>query len=165
MAQNGLLAAFAHLDAATDAIGELKQNGYKGMTVYSPAPMHELEHAVDNKLSPVGYWTLGGALTGCLSGLAMTMWMSYDYPLVTGGKPLGSVLPYVVIMFELTILLGALSTLAGLAVHTIMTNQKAPFDGRFSDDHIGVYVECDSDKHAAVEQLLRTAGAVEVKHA
>ena len=64
----GMLAAFQHLDAATDAIGELKQNGYDDITVYSPAPMHELEHATAHKPSPVGYWTLIGGLTGCLSG-------------------------------------------------------------------------------------------------
>ena len=90
--------------------------------------------------------------------------MSYDYPTIVGGKPLGSVLPYVIIMFELTILFGALSTLVGLAFHTIRSNQKAPYDGRFSDDHIGVFVPCSSDRHGAVEQLLKSAGAVEVKH-
>jgi hypothetical protein len=95
----------------------------------------------------------------------MTMWMSYDYPTVVGGKPLGSVLPYIIIMFELTILFGALATLAGLVFHTLLSNQKAPFDGRFSDDHIGVFVPCGSDKQSAVEQLLKTAGAIEVKNA
>ena len=39
--------------------------------------------------------------------------MSHDWPLLVGGKPIGSIPPYVVIIFELTILLGALSTVAG----------------------------------------------------
>lgn len=161
--RGGLLAAFRHLDAATDAIAELKRNGYEDCTVYSPAPMHQLEHAVGHTSSPVRAWTLFGGLTGCAAGFAMTMWMSYDYPVVVGGKPLGSVIPYVVIMFELTILIGALSTLAGLAFHAWRTNQKAPYDGRFSDDHIGIFVPCAADRRTAVEQLLRTAGATEVK--
>ena len=50
----GMLAAFQHLDAATDAISELKQNGYNDITVYSPAPMHELEHAVAHKVRREG---------------------------------------------------------------------------------------------------------------
>jgi hypothetical protein len=159
----GVLGAFQHLDAATSAIGSLKENGYEGYTVYAPAPLHELEHAVGHQSSPVRLWTLFGGLTGCASGFALTMWMSYDYPVVVGGKPLGSVIPYVVIMFELTILIGALSTLAGLAFHAWRTNQKAPYDGRFSDDHIGIFVPCQTERHGAVQELMRSAGATEVR--
>lgn len=159
----GVLAAYQHVDAASDAIRSLKQNGYEGFTVYSPAPVHEISDAIDHKVSPVRLWTLIGGLTGCAAGFAMTLWMSYDYPIVVGGKPLGSVIPYVVIGFELTILIGALSTLAGLAFHAWRTNQRAPFDGRFSDDHIGIFVPCPTERRPSVEELLRAAGATEVK--
>ena len=159
----GLLAAYRHIDAASDAVRHLKRQGYEGFTVYSPAPVHELLDAVDHKVSPVRLWTLIGGLTGCATGFAMTIWMSLDYPTVVGGKPLASVIPYVVIGFELTILFGALATLAGLAFHAWRTNQKAPYDGRFSDDHIGIFVPCAADRRSAVEELLRDAGATEVK--
>ncbi len=159
----GILAAYQHVDAAAEAIGALKQNGYERFTVYSPTPNNELEEALDHKVSPVRLWTLIGGLTGLATGYAMTMWMSYDYPTVVGGKPIGSVLPYVIIMFELTILFGALSTLAGLAFHAWRTNQAGPFDGRFSDDHIGIFVPCPVERRPAVEELLRTSGATEVK--
>ena len=159
----GLLAAYRHIDAASDAVRDLKRQGYAGYTVYSPAPVHELLDAIDHKVSPVRLWTLGGGLLGCALGFAMTIWMSLDYPTVVGGKPLASVIPYVVIGFELTILIGALSTLAGLAFHSWRSNQKAPYDGRFSDDHIGIFVPCAADRRSAVEELLRGAGATEVK--
>lgn len=159
----GLLAAYQHIDAASDAVRTLKQQGYDGFTVYSPTPVHELLDAVDHKVSPVRLWTLVGGLTGCAAGFAMTIWMSLDYPTVVGGKPLASVLPYVVIGFELTILIGALSTLAGLAFHSWRTNQKAPYDGRFSDDHIGIFVPCPEERRSAVENLLRSSGATEVR--
>ena len=159
----GILAAYQHVDAASDAIRTLKKNGYEGYTVYSPAPVHEIMDAVDHKVSPVRLWTLFGGLTGVAAGFGMTLWMSYDYPIVVGGKTLGSVIPYLVIGFELTILFGALSTLAGLAFHSWHTNQRAPYDGRFSDDQIGIYVPCPVERRPAVEELLRTAGASEVK--
>ncbi len=159
----GILAAYKHIDAATEAIAALKQKGHKGFTVYSPAPNPELLDAVGHRVSPVRLWTLFGGLTGLVTGFALTMWMSYDYPTVVGGKPIGSVIPYVVIMFELTILFGALSTLAGLAFHAWLSNQRAPFDGRFSDDQIGIFVPCPVERRPAVEQLLTTAGATEVK--
>src|SRR5258706_3717035 len=48
-------------------------------------------------------------------------YMSYDWPLVVGGKPIGSIPPYVVIMFEMTILFGALSTILGIVFNAVKT--------------------------------------------
>ena len=38
----GILAAYQHVDAASEAITALKRSGYEGFTVYSPAPNEEL---------------------------------------------------------------------------------------------------------------------------
>ena len=159
----GILAAYRHVDAATEAIGALKQGGYKDITVYTPVPNHEIQEAIGHAVSPVRLWTLFGGITGFATGFALTMWMSYDYPTVVGGKPIGSVIPYIIIMFELTILFGALATLVGLAFHAWQTNQRAPFDGRFSDDQIGIFVPCPVEMRPAVERLLKATGATEVK--
>ena len=159
----GVLAAFQHVDAAAHGIRQVKEMGYKDFTVYCPVPNFEILHAVGHRASPVRMWTLIGGLTGFASGYAMTMWMSYDYPLVVGGKALGSIPPYVVIMFELTILLGALFTIAGLVFHTFQTHRAAHYDPRFTNDLIGVFVPCAPERQGAVQQLLRAAGATEVR--
>ncbi len=159
----GILAAFKHIDAATQAIHDLKDMGYRDFTVYSPTPLHELEEAMDDKVSPVRMWTLIGGLTGVVSGFAMTLWMSFDWPLAVGGKPIGSEIPYVVIAFELTILFGALATLTGLAFHSWRNGKPAAYDGRFSDDMIGIFVPCAQDRRDAVKNLMETTGAEEVR--
>jgi hypothetical protein len=160
----GLLASFAHVDAAADAIRALRARGHKNLTVYSPAPNHELEEALDHRVSPVRMITLIGGLTGCAAGFGMTLWMSHDWPVVVGGKPIGSIPPYVVIAFELTILLGALSTVAAVALFSILMGKRGvAYDPRFSDDQIGIFVPAAGDQAGAVEQMLRTAGAVEVR--
>jgi Alternative complex III, ActD subunit len=151
------------VDAAASAIRSLKELGYKDMTVYTPVPNHEIADAVGHPISPVRLWTLIGGLTGCATGFAMTLWMSYDYPIVVGGKPIGSIPPYVVIAFELTILFGALATLAGLVFHALRDHRPAAYDPRFSDDHIGIFVPCPVERRPSVQQLLQTAGAAEVR--
>lgn len=161
----GVLGSFIHVDAATDAIRALKAQGHTDLTVYTPAPNHEIEEALDHPVSPVRLFTLIGGLTGCAAGFAMTIWMSNDWPLLVGGKPIASVPPYVVIGFELTILLGALSTVAGVIVMSFLNRRKAPYRERFSDDLIGVFVPCRPDQASAVEGLLKRAGSVEVSHA
>jgi hypothetical protein len=162
-ARGGILASFRFVDAAADAIRQLKAQGIDDFTVYTPVPNVEIARAVGHRTSPVRLWTLIGGLTGCASGFALTLWMSYDWPLVVGGKPIGSVIPYVVIAFELTILFGAGATILGLLFHSFRNRKRGAYDGRFTDDHIGIYVPCDVDRCAALESLMQETGAEEVR--
>jgi hypothetical protein len=161
----GILASFVHIDAAVDAIRALRATGRRKLVVYSPAPNHELEEALSHRVSPVRLFTLIGGLTGCAAGFGMTIWMSYDWPTVVGGKPIASIPPYVVIAFELTILLGALITVAAVALFSILMGQRGvAYDPRFSDDQVGIFVPAASEDLRSVETLLRNAGAVEVRY-
>jgi hypothetical protein len=160
---SGVLAAFHHVDDAAHAIRDLKEMGYRDFTVYTPVPNHEIMAAVGHRISPVRMWTLIGGLTGLASAIAMTIWMSIDYPVVVGGKPIPSVIPYIVIMFELTVLIGALATVTGLVIHIVRNRRLAAFDPHFTDDQIGVFVSCPAERRDAVQGLLRSSGAEEVR--
>lgn len=159
----GVLAQFDHVDGACDAIRDLKTAGHHDLTVYSAAPNHELEDAIGRPVSPVRLFTLIGGLIGCAAGFGMTIWMSLDWPLLVGGKPIAPIPPYVVLGFELTILIGALSTVAGLVLLAVLQAPRGqPFDPRFSDDRIGIFVPCDPHGASAVEAMCRRCGSVEV---
>jgi len=161
----GVLGAFVHVDAAVEAIRAVRALGIRNLTVYTAAPNHEVEEALAERVSPVRLFTLIGGLSGCAAGFAMTIWMSYDWPVVVGGKPIASIPPYVVIAFELTILMGALTTVAAVALFSVLMGRRGlAYDPRFSDDQIGIFVPVTSDQAGRVEQLLRSAGAVEVLH-
>ena len=110
-----VLGVFAHVDTTVEAIERLKAQGYRDMTVYSPVPVHEIEDAVerDRPVSKVRLFTLIGGLTGTATGFFLTIWSALKWGLITGGKPVVSIPPFVVIAFELTILLGGLSILSG----------------------------------------------------
>lgn len=160
---SGVLGAFKYEDAAVDAIKGLKAKGFKDLTVYSAAPNHHIEEALDQPVSWVRAFTLIGGLTGCAAGFGMTLWMSYDWPLMVGGKPIGAIPPYVVLGFELTILYGALSTVAGVIILSAMKSLKGrPFKPEFSDDTIGIFVPCAPDQRGSVRQFLEDVGSDEV---
>jgi hypothetical protein len=162
----GVLAAFEHVDAATDAIKALRARGHRDMTVYVSHPNHEIEDALQAPTSPVRLFTLIGGLTGCTAGFAMTIWMNLDWPVVVGGKPIAAVPAFVVLGFELTVLIGALSSVLGVVLLSFLfRNPGAAYHPRFSDDRIGIFVPAAGDQARAVEDLVRTAGAVEVTHA
>lgn len=163
--QPGVLASFIHVDAAVDAIRALRARGHRNLVVYTAFPNHEIEEALDQPVSMVRLFTLIGGLTGCAAGFGMTIWMSFDWPLLVGGKTMSSVPAYVAIAFELTVLLGALITVAAVAFLTLLgQKRRVAYDPQFSDDRIGLFVPSGSDQLGPVEQLLRSAGAVEVRH-
>jgi hypothetical protein len=96
----------------------------------------------------------------------MTIWMSRDWPLVVGGKAIGTVVPYVAIAFELTVLIGSLVTFLGMALLTFpRAVRKVAFDRRFSDDLIGVFVPAGVSETDKLTDFFRRAGAVEVRDA
>ena len=162
----GVLGSFVHVDAATDAIKDLRTQGHTGFTVYSAAPNHEIEAALEHKVSPVRMFTLVGGLIGVAAGFAMTIWMALDWPTMVGGKPFDAIPPYTVLAFELTILFGALFTVAGMLILSFLKpTNKLMYDEKFSDDQIGIFVPCSTDRSTAVEAVLKQAGSVEVRHA
>ncbi len=162
----GVLASFKHIDAACDAITALRSQGRKNITVYSAAPNHELEHALEIHNSPVRLFTLIGGITGVCAGIGMTFWMSLDWPLLVGGKRIATFPPYVVFMFELMVLLGALSTVAGVVILSLTKPTTGlAYDPSFSDDQIGIFIPCGSSDAPGVEKMMKDAGSVEVRHA
>ena len=96
----------------------------------------------------------------------MTFWMSLDWPLLVGGKPIATVPPYVVFMFELMVLIGALSTVAGLVLLSLTKRTTGlAYDPSFSrrpDRHLRAG---RGGTGSEIERIVRDAGAVEVRNA
>jgi len=161
----GVLGVFGHLDATVEAIRELKR-GHATFTVYSPLPRHELEEALDQPVSPVRMFTLVGGIAGCAIGAWLTLYMSYDWPVQVGGKTIGSIPPYVVIMFEMTVLFGALLSLFGVAFNVLLAARHQgtiAYDPRFTNDRFGIFVPAAAAEAGTVEALLKRCGAEEVR--
>ena len=161
----GVLGVFRELDSAVDAIAELRRSKAGSITVYSPTPRHELEHALAHGPSIVRRFTLIGGLLGVTFGFWIAIWVSEYWPMVVGGKPIPSWVPYTIIGFEVMVLVGALSTVFGMfAVARVpRLMMTVGYDPRFSDGDYGVWVECPPDREAKVTQVLQANGAVEVR--
>lgn len=161
----GILGVFRELDAVVDAIGALRKEKPGEMTVYSPTPRHELDHALHHGPSVVRRFTLFGGLFGATCGFWIAIWASDYWPLVVGGKPVASWVPYTIFGFEVMVLFGALSTVAGLFINSRIPRltMTVGYDPRFSDGSFGIWVECPPEKQRDVEELLRAHGAVEVR--
>lgn len=162
--EDGVLGVFAEVDAAVEAITNLRAAGLKRIVTFSPMPNHDIEHAMHPPQSPVRVFTLVGGLTGAATGFALPTLTSLDWPLVTGGKPIISIPPMVVIAFELTILFAALSTIAGLFINARLPRARAQviYDPSFSAGNFGVFVSANGNTQQARDILTR-AGAISVR--
>jgi hypothetical protein len=162
-----VLGIFGHVDATVDAIERLKAGGFRDMTVYTPVPIHEIIDAVerDRPLSKVRLFTLIGGLSGTSLGFFLTIWSALKWGLVTGGKPVVSIPPFVVIAFEMTILLGGLSTVLAMLIFGRLPklSPSPTYDARFTRDKFGVAVRCAPADVPRVRDILKTAGAEEVR--
>ena len=160
----GLLASYEFLDSTVDAISALRKAGFE-VKAYTPYPDHHIEHAMGYDQSPVRVWTLVGGLTGAATGLAFTTWTSVDWPLVVGGKPIVSIPPYIIIVFELMVLFGALSTIIGLFVLSRLPNVKPAiiYDPEFTAGRYGVYVEAEGARLDEARRILNAEQPAELR--
>lgn len=161
----GLLAHYDSQAETRRAIEALREAGFEELEVFSPVPAPELEEAMGIHSSPVRRWALLGGITGCVTGFLLTTGTSLAYPLVTQGKPIVSLPPFIVIMFELTILLTGIFALVGMLVHAGKPSLKlAPaYRERFSVDRWGVHVEVPEEERGRAEETLRSTDAVELE--
>ena len=162
---SGVVGVFAELDAAIDAIEVLQKEKIGALTVYSPTPRHEFDHVIIAKPSPVRRFTLIGGLLGATFGYWIAIWTSDYWPLVVGGKPVASWVPYTIFGFEVMVLFGALSTVLGLFINARVPRltMTVGYDERFASGDYGIFVECPPERAAAAESLMRDNGASEVR--
>ncbi|MEK7329548.1 MAG: DUF3341 domain-containing protein, partial [Candidatus Eisenbacteria bacterium] len=141
-----------------------RQTGHEDLRVYSPVPYHDVERALGQGPSLVRWVTLGGAVCGLTGGFALCIYSVHAWPLVVGGKELVSLPPFVIIGFESMILLGALANLLGMLALSRLPELKAsaPYDPRFTEDRIGIWVPCAGEAAVKVQELMRGHGAEEV---
>ena len=80
-------------------------------------------------------------------------------------KPIVSLPPFMVIIFELTILMGALATLLGLLINSRLRRNvpTTMYDTRFSEDKFGVMITCEKENVKDAEEILTSQGAEDIK--
>jgi hypothetical protein len=106
---------FDEKEAFLHKLNQLVSNGISAndIEIFTPYPVHEAEHILNFKTSPLRFFTLFGALSGLLFGFWLTIWTSLDWPLIRGGKPIVSIPAFIILAFEVTILFGGIVSFVG----------------------------------------------------
>ncbi len=159
-----VLALFDFEDTFLNAARKLKAAGFNDLTLMSPIPLHDADEVLGLGKSAVRRFSLIGALTGAVAGFSMAAGTAMVFLLPTGGRPIITIPPYLVITYEMTILFGVLATLLGFHfVSGLPAWRDAPYRMESNVDQFSllVGVEPDADLNLA-ESIMRDAGAAEV---
>jgi hypothetical protein len=151
----GLLAQFETPADIMEAAIKCRDAGYRDWDVFTPFPIHGMDDAMGLGKSPVGWFTLTGAVTGFCTGMTMIWFMNqFDYGLVVGGKPLFTPLYAFPVSYELTILLGSFMTLGGMLFLNRLPRLHHPLlkvrrFKKVTDDKFFLCIEATDPKYAA----------------
>ena len=166
----GLGAEFPSAAALLEAAKQIYAHGFKKWDVYSPFPIHGMDHAMGFKRSRVSLFSLIGGFTGLTTAFVLIYYTSaLNYPLIVQGKPYFALEPSLPIFFELTILLTAFGTILGLLLLTLLPRLHHPVFNwdrfqRATDDGFFLVLEVTDPKFdpTASRQLLQGMGGTHI---
>jgi hypothetical protein len=148
------------------AVKKVRAAGYKIHDVYTPFPVHGLDHALglrETSLHTAGFIY---GITGTTTALSFMSWVfTTDWPMNIGGKPHFPLPAFIPITFELTVLFAAV----GMVMTFMYLCQMAPFvkkhifHPRQTDDLFVMAIELtDKTPAADVKAFLDSVGAKEI---
>ncbi|MCC2678141.1 MAG: hypothetical protein K0R29_717 [Pseudobdellovibrio sp.] len=163
----GIAGIFLKEATVLKAAARVRESGFVKFDAITPYPVHGMEEACGIKRSTIPYVAFAAGCTGLMAALALVWYTSVvDWPLNIGGKPMFSLPAFIPIMFELTVLFAALSSVVALFVHAGMPKVDPPvIDKDLTCHKFAIFIpENDVGYNAdRVEKLLRELGADEVK--
>ena len=185
---HGYLAEFASVKELYHAAEHVRDEGYQRWDCHTPFPVHGLDAAMGVQRSKLPWLVFFGGLTGTFIAFTMqtltqtNFWGSIGlgfietiaetYPTVVQAKPtnIWTLPAFFPVMFELTILLSAFTTLFGLLGiiglprwnHPLFVSKNFP---KFSDDGFFVCIEARDAKFSqeGTKALLEKLGAKNVE--
>ena len=95
---------------------------------------------------------------GFAGGFALAIGSALVNSLIAGGKHPVSIIPYCIVGFEGTILIGTLANLAGVLYYARLGRPRLPaaYDASFSRDRFGLFVACNSGEVEAARACCPT---------
>ena len=168
MAEKFIHAVYDDDDKLLDAIKNLKKNKIMIEEVFTPFPVHGLDHLLDLKPTRIA---IAAFIYGCIGFTFGVLMINYimivDWPQNIGGKPSFSYLEnmpaFVPIMFEMTVFHAAHLMVITFYLRSKMWPLKEAEnpDPRTTDDHFLVEIHTNKPE-GALKKLLRESGAVEI---
>ena len=153
-------------DKAADALDALRAAGFaeNQYEVLTGTPYPEGTFGEAEPVHKLYRFPLMGAASGFIVGLLLTAGTQIAYPVVTGGKPILSIPPMAIIMYEGTMLGAIIFTVLGIVFESRLPRLlMGAYDNSITEGAIGVAVTVDEERVGEAENVLRESGAEDLK--
>lgn len=168
---HGLLAEYDTPPEILHAAEKIRKAGFTKWDTYTPFAVHGIDEAMGIKMTILPWFTLCAGLVGLATAITLQWWTNaYDYPWIVSGKPFWSIPANVPIMFELTVLLSAITTLVGMLMLNNLPEPSHPLDqvrrfARVTDDKFFLMILASDPKFddADTRALLETTHPVAIE--
>jgi len=166
---NYVLGVYDDEDVLMTAVEKVRGEGVKIEEVFTPFPVHGLEHALGYKRSWLSIAAFMFGITGTTLALTMQIgMMGVDWPMIIGGKDFVAFPSFVPVTFELTVLLasfGMVGTFLGIS-NLKPWGKPRIYDIRITDDKHVMAIDLDKNDQGEeeIKKVLQGSGAVEVNN-
>ena len=161
-----LLGVFAEPQHVADAMTNLKGSGFpvEDLDIYSGSPYPEGAFGEQEPEHRVYVWPFIGAICGFTAALLFTAGTQVSYPLITGGKPILSIPPMTIFLYEGTMLGAIVFTVLGVLFESRLPKRRMGlYDTRITEGYVGIMVSCPAEQATKADQIMRAAGAEDVR--
>jgi hypothetical protein len=111
----GIIAEYNTPTEIVRASKKVRDAGYDRWDTFTPFPVHGIDQAMGIKMTKLPWFVIVMALVGLGTAIWLQWWTNaVDYPWLISGKPFWSWPANVPVMFELTVLFSALTTITGM---------------------------------------------------
>jgi hypothetical protein len=166
LARRSVLGLFKGVDEAADALDAVRAGGFEQneYEILTGTPYPEGAFGEEEAKHSLYRYPLIGAACGFIIGLVLTAGTQLAFPLVTGGKPILSIPPMSIIMYEGTMLGAIIFTVIGIIIESRLPRVfMGAYDTRITEGYIGVTVTTDAERVGKAEEILSGAGAEDIK--
>lgn len=161
-----LVATFSDPEVLLQAVKAVRAENFRVYDVYAPYPIHGMDKAMGIRHSRLPWVTFFAGLFGLVLALTFQFYTTVlDWPLNVGGKPDNSTLAFVPICFELTVLIGGVTTAVALLVRAKLfpgKREQLAAEG-ITDNKFALVLKKRSLDLRHASAILRECGAEEVE--
>jgi len=145
-----ILGIFTDLESAGNGVTKLLQEGFveTQITSLSSVPYPDGVLVKTGQHDRFRWLTLASGVAGAVAGFCLAAGTAWLYPVQTGDKPIISLYPTGIIVFEVTMLFAIIGTMAGMFLEMRLPPRRSrPYDPAIAEGCIGISVTI----HAAGE--------------
>ena len=163
----GIVGIFTDGDQLKAAAEKIRDARVKHFDAFTPFPVHGLEDSMGIPRSILPWVTFCAGLCGLAIAFSLETWVSaIQWPLNVGGKPFFSLPAFIPVMFELTVLIGGLSTAGAMFFFCGMPNFNPQIlDPEITNDKFALFISSTDANYREGEftEVMKKAGAIDVR--